>query len=206
MNDPESLAADAEAARVAARAAEALRRSREECMRAPVNAPTWTGRSGATGAPPQALDRRQPAAAAPHPGATGAGARRPRFGAVATATGARSAGGEAAGSSAALLNQLRARQQSLAAGGVPPRDSPEASGARAGGGSSGRGGGGAPSPEPDIDSQAAQQLAAHIVQYLDRQCGAEREAPSTALVAAFRSQVADANLHLFSQLLGQVRS
>ena len=50
-NEPEVLAAEREAARVAAAAAAALKASRQQCQAAPVNMPTWTGRSGAAGGP-----------------------------------------------------------------------------------------------------------------------------------------------------------
>ena len=40
-----------EAARIARQAAEALKRSRQQCVRSPVDLPTWTGRAGASGAP-----------------------------------------------------------------------------------------------------------------------------------------------------------
>ena len=50
-NDPEILAIDREASRVAQRAAEVLRQSRAACLNAPVGLPTWTGKSGGAGAP-----------------------------------------------------------------------------------------------------------------------------------------------------------
>ena len=50
-NDPETLAIDREASRVAQRAAEVLRQSRAACLSAPVGIPTWTGRRGGAGAP-----------------------------------------------------------------------------------------------------------------------------------------------------------
>lgn len=49
-NDPEHRIAQREAARIARRAAEALKRSSRPSS-APVNQPTWTGRSGSAGAP-----------------------------------------------------------------------------------------------------------------------------------------------------------
>jgi hypothetical protein len=57
-NDPDAAhvrrLADAEAARIAQRAAEALRQSRRACQTQGVAVPTWTGRRGAAGAPPGA--------------------------------------------------------------------------------------------------------------------------------------------------------
>jgi DNA excision repair protein ERCC-6 len=50
-NDPENVIVDYEANRVAKRAAEALRQSRVARAHADVAVPTWTGRSGAAGAP-----------------------------------------------------------------------------------------------------------------------------------------------------------
>jgi len=50
-NDADRRIAEREANRVAQRAAEMLRQSRLACQRAPVNQPTWTGRSGVAGAP-----------------------------------------------------------------------------------------------------------------------------------------------------------
>lgn len=44
------------AAKVAERAVQALKKSRQAMRDAPVNAPTWTGRSGVTGAPPGMAD------------------------------------------------------------------------------------------------------------------------------------------------------
>lgn len=52
-HDPERKAAEQEAAKIAKRAAQALRQSRLQCQTGPVNQPTWTGRSGTTGAPSQ---------------------------------------------------------------------------------------------------------------------------------------------------------
>ncbi len=45
-NDPEARSIEAEASRIACRAAEALRLSRAACQNVAVNVPTWTGRSG----------------------------------------------------------------------------------------------------------------------------------------------------------------
>lgn len=50
-NDPENVIVDYEANRVARRAAEALKQSRAARATADVAVPTWTGRSGAAGAP-----------------------------------------------------------------------------------------------------------------------------------------------------------
>lgn len=50
-NDAGKRIAEREANRVAQRAAEMLRQSRLACQRAPVNQPTWTGRSGVAGGP-----------------------------------------------------------------------------------------------------------------------------------------------------------
>ena len=50
-HDPSHRIAQKEAAKVAKRAADALRQSRLQVQHAPVTAPTWTGRFGAAGAP-----------------------------------------------------------------------------------------------------------------------------------------------------------
>eukprot|EP01116_Phalansterium_solitarium_P008006 TRINITY_DN2117_c0_g1_i4.p1 TRINITY_DN2117_c0_g1~~TRINITY_DN2117_c0_g1_i4.p1 ORF type:complete len:1139 (-),score=414.46 TRINITY_DN2117_c0_g1_i4:186-3602(-) len=64
-----------EAARVAQRAVDAVRRSRAACYSRDVSVPTWTGRSGAAGAPPSAA-----ATAAAFATSATAAAGRPRFG------------------------------------------------------------------------------------------------------------------------------
>jgi len=88
-NDPEALSSQAEAARIAQRAAEALRRSRAACQTAAVHIPTWTGRHGSAGAPPGAAAATAAAAAA-----AAAGPR--RFGTVANPLLARPAADAAA--------------------------------------------------------------------------------------------------------------
>lgn len=50
-HDPSHRVAEKEAAKIAKRAADALRQSRLQLQQVPVNQPTWTGRSGAAGAP-----------------------------------------------------------------------------------------------------------------------------------------------------------
>jgi DNA excision repair protein ERCC-6 len=148
--DPERLAVHAEAARVAARAAEALRRSRQACAAAPVSAPTWTGRSGAAGAPGGARGARAPARAVRATGAGGSpgegeggrgGGAAPRVGGVVNArlrwrglgadagqgAGGGGAAGGGAGPSAAPFSGALAGARGLGAaahaargGGAPP--------------------------------------------------------------------------------------
>jgi DNA excision repair protein ERCC-6 len=50
-HDPSHRVNEKEAAKIAKRAADALRQSRLQLQQVPVNQPTWTGRSGAAGAP-----------------------------------------------------------------------------------------------------------------------------------------------------------
>lgn len=57
-NDTEVLAVDLEASRVAQEAAERLRESRRACQSSSIAVPTWTGRSGAAGAPQERPRRR----------------------------------------------------------------------------------------------------------------------------------------------------
>ncbi|KAK9827355.1 hypothetical protein WJX81_000181 [Elliptochloris bilobata] len=120
-NDPEALQRDHAAARVARRAADALRRSRAACEAAPINVPTWTGRSGAGGAPP-AIVRRFGAAANPRllPPAP---APTPVFGAGARA----GTSGGTAPRSADLLAALAARRAAVSAS---ADDDPELEAAR----------------------------------------------------------------------------
>jgi DNA excision repair protein ERCC-6 len=59
-NDPDAVKADEHAVRVAARAAELLRRSRQACQTAAVSVPTWTGRHGVAGAPGASRTPQQP--------------------------------------------------------------------------------------------------------------------------------------------------
>ena len=109
-HDPSRRVAEKEAAKIAKRAAEALRQSRMQLRQTPVNQPTWTGKSGAAGAPgaPRfgaALNPRlQGALPSAGRGAVGS-APAPRFG----------AGNDAGASAAALpsselLARMKARQ------------------------------------------------------------------------------------------------
>lgn len=69
-NDPETLATDLEANKIAQRAADALRASRQQCQTVGVHVPTWTGRHGRAGAVGGRGGR----------GGSGSQASRPRFG------------------------------------------------------------------------------------------------------------------------------
>lgn len=111
-HDPERRTAQKEAAKIAQRAAEALRQSRLQVQQAPLNQPTWTGRSGAAGAP---APRRFGAAmnARLQPAANGVSGSGGRFGA---------GGGGAGGAlrSSDLLAQMRARQAAVANAAMAP--------------------------------------------------------------------------------------
>lgn len=96
-HDPDHRTAQREASKIAQRAAQALRQSRLHVQRAPVNRPTWTGRSGIAGAPRKAV---------------------PRFGAIVNPRIQPSStmhGGRGALHSSDLLDQMRQRQAAVAA-------------------------------------------------------------------------------------------
>lgn len=181
------VALDQEAARVARRAAEALRQSRLLVQQAPINQPTWTGRSGLAGAPGA------PAAAAPRFGRTanprllrppeaGAGpaAQQQPQQAARRAGPAAGAGAGAAPRSADILAQVRARQAAAASAGREP------GGGRSAGGELAR----------------AQALAARLVGFLEGRGGA---APSDDIIAAFQDEAQGAEaLAVFRGVLKQV--
>lgn len=201
-NEPGARAVEVEASRIARRAAEALRQSRAAVQRSAINEPTWTGHSGAAGAPTAATPRpRFGAAANPalrrqlaSAGATAAiggisgtdagggsspgtgGVRQLRFG----ATGGAGASGGKALRSADLLAQLRARNASAAAAGLA-----EAHG--------------------DADDAAqmreAQSLTQRICQFLESAGGS---APTPDIIAHFGDTVPQSRMALFRQLLKQV--
>ena len=194
-NDPQRRAAEQEAARIAKRAAEALRQSRLQCQQAPVNQPTWTGRSGGAGlqgagggqprfgraANPRlgpAAQQEQAAAAAAAAGASGPGRR---FGGGGSAPAGLSAGAGAPGAGAAprsaeILARLRERQAAVASAAAA-----------------------AAAADPAVEQ--AQLLAAQIASFLEARGGA---APSDDLVQHFQSAVGAAELPVFRGVLKQV--
>lgn len=184
-NDPNLRAEEHEAARIARRAAAALRQSRLQCQQAPVNQPTWTGRSGGAGLPASdgqprfgraTNPRLQPAGAAPPQGPPAAGGR--RFGAGGSA-GAGLPGGTAAGAaprSSEILARLRERQAAVASAAAA-----------------------AAAADPALDQ--AQQLAAQVASFLENRGGS---AASDELVQHFQASVGPAHLALFRGVLKQV--
>ena len=196
-NDPQRRAADNEAARIARRAAEALRQSRVQCQQAPVNQPTWTGRSGAAGLPSagqqrfgQAVNPRlqaaaaqqeQAAAAAVAAAAAGGGLRRfgsgQGVGPVVAAAGipAGTTGGVAPRSSE-ILARLRERQAAVASAAAA-----------------------AAAADPAVEQ--AQLLAAQIASFIEARGGA---AASDDLVGHFQASVGAGQLPVFRGVLKQV--
>ncbi|EIE27594.1 hypothetical protein COCSUDRAFT_34894 [Coccomyxa subellipsoidea C-169] len=187
-NNPEALNIDAQAARIARRAAAALRQSRAACVTAPVNQPTWTGRSGGSGAPRFGATSNQRLArgALSEPGSSeaapaDAGAGEVRRG---TAGLARFGGGQAgttgglAPSSSVLLARLRERQAAVSAA--------ASSAAR---------------NDPEVEE--AHELSQRIVAYLEEAGG---QADSHAVIQHFAPSLPAAKAPLFRQLLQQVAS
>eukprot|EP00798_Chlamydomonas_sp_ICE-L_P016205 gene16205-22369_t len=196
-NDPEVLAIDDEASRVAKRAAEALKRSRQECAAQPVSMPTWTGRRGASGAPSasSAPPRRFGNVTSPNAvrqnvvlakeGSQGGspGERAAQFGGGIAGT----SGVAGAGSSSDLLAKIRERQgMGVRGGGSSSTQSPPRSG---------------PNGQHDDD---ASMLMAVIISFIETSEGGE--VPSATLVDHFRHQVGESQMPLFRQLLKQVAS
>ncbi|KAK9837571.1 hypothetical protein WJX74_000576 [Apatococcus lobatus] len=193
-NDPQAVAAEAEAAQVARRAAEALRRSRQACQNSDVSIPTWTGRSGEAGV--SARSRRRfgavtnpalaQAAATAEGGHTGQGSRpvspspsSEALGGFGSGTGAIGIRGGSAPSSAVLLARMRARNQaadSSVAASLP----------------------GAAELGPEAE---ALQLSTRIVDYLAEHGG---RASSSSVVQHFGNDVGPSQAALFRQLLQQV--
>eukprot|EP00775_Hariotina_reticulata_P009427 gene9427-9593_t len=126
-NDSDAVKADEHALRVAARAAEVLKQSRQACQSAAVSVPTWTGRHAADGADANRGTAIAAAAAGdvapPYAGAGALGAEPEAAGSsVALGTHAAAFAGHQAGttggaapSSAALLSQIRQRRAAAAA-------------------------------------------------------------------------------------------
>ncbi|BDA48603.1 probable DNA excision repair protein ERCC-6 [Coccomyxa sp. Obi] len=185
-NNPEALNIDAQAARIARRAAAALRQSRAALMTAPVNQPTWTGRSGGSGAPrfgatsnqrlarassSEPGDSEGPAAGASAEPRRGAGAGLGRFGGGLAGT-----TGGLAPSSSVLLARLRERQAAVnAAASSAARNDPEV--------------------------EEAHELSQRIVAYLEQAGG---QSDSQALIQHFSADLPAAKAPLFRQLLQQV--
>ncbi len=180
-HDPNLRAADHEAARIARRAAEALRQSRLQCQQAPVNQPTWTGRSGGAGLPANdgaprfgraTNPRLQPGAAAAQgpPAGRSAGGR---FGGGSAGAGLPAG---AAPRSSEILARLRERQAAVV--------STAAAAAAA---------------DPALDE--AQQLADRVASFLEARGGS---AASDELVQHFQGSVGPAQMPLFRGVLKQV--
>ncbi|XP_078427842.1 chromatin remodeling 8 isoform X2 [Wolffia australiana] len=102
-NDGERTRFEQQAAQVAQRAAEALRRSRLQRSRDGVAVPTWTGRSGSAGAPPALRRRFGAAAAAPRQRESNGAAGAPPAGLAGAAL-----------SSAAVLARIRGTEEEAA--------------------------------------------------------------------------------------------
>jgi DNA excision repair protein ERCC-6 len=173
-HDPQHRAAEREAGKIAARAADALRQSRLQVQSAPVSQPTWTGRSGGAGAPrfgaalnPRLLHRAPSAASDADSAAGGAAPAAPRFGSGVLAG---TAGGVAPRSSE-VLARLRQSQQAAAAAGAAP------------------------------EVAQARTLAERIAAFLRERGGA---APTADVVARFRREVGAADVAVFKGLLRQV--
>lgn len=186
-NDPNLRAAEHEAARIARRAAEALRQSRLQCQAAPVHQPTWTGRSGGAGLPASGGQPRfgratnprlQPGAAAAQEPAPGGAPGGRRFGGGGSA-GAGLPAGTAAGAaprSSEILARLRERQAAAASAAAA-----------------------AAAADPALDQ--AQQLADQVASFLEARGGS---AASDQLVQHFQASVGAAQLALFRGVLKQV--
>ncbi|PRW57121.1 CHROMATIN REMODELING 8 [Chlorella sorokiniana] len=199
-NDPQRRAAEQEAARIAKRAAEALRQSRLACQQAPVNQPTWTGRSGGAGLPgagggqprfgratnprlgPAAQVEQAAAAAVAAGGSSGtgrrfgAGARPPLAGAGAGIGAGAGAANGAAPRSSEIIARLRERQAAVASAAAA-----------------------AAAADPAVEE--AQLLAAQVASFLEA-CGGA--AASDELVQHFQSTVGAAQLPVFRGVLKQV--
>lgn len=211
-NDPETLAVDQQAARMAAKAAEALKRSRAACRTAAVNQPTWTGRHGTAGVTPPRNKFGRPTTSSkecltPPKNTTQSGSGGPKgrvFGTRGTppipTNGAPIAGvsGCAAPSSSSLLAQIRARQQAPGMGPHLSAAAPSTSSATppATPGSEGEGG-----PGTEAGDGTADILLCQIVSFLEAKGGA---APSKELVDHFNQVVRPQQMMLFRQLLKQV--
>ncbi|PSC71103.1 CHROMATIN REMODELING 8 [Micractinium conductrix] len=190
-NDPQRRAADAEAARIARRAAEALKQSRLACARAPVSQPTWTGRSGGAGLPGSGAAPRFGRAA--NPRLAPAPAAQPQAAPAAAAPAGRRFGAGAAGGSA------RAGLQAGCAAGAAPRSSEILARLRERQAAADSAAVAAAAADPAVEQ--AQVLAAQIASFIEAQGGA---APSDALVAHFQASVGATQLPLFRGVLKQV--
>jgi DNA excision repair protein ERCC-6 len=185
-HDPSHRVAEKEAAKIAKRAADALRQSRLQLQQVPVNQPTWTGRSGAAGAPrfgaavnTRLLTQTSGNGAGSNSNsqsragfgvASGSGGR---FGNGGAAVGGRGGGG-AAGAlrSSELLARMRERQAAATA---------------------------AATTTPEVSR--AQNLATRVAGFISGKGGS---APSAEVAAAFQRSVSAGDLALFKSVLKQV--
>ncbi|EFJ53228.1 hypothetical protein VOLCADRAFT_120230 [Volvox carteri f. nagariensis] len=193
-NDPEVIAVHAEAQRVAQRAAEALRRSRLACAAASIATPTWTGRHGRAGAPQLAT-----AAAAPSPPWGGGTCRtQPAQAQPRQQQQQQQQQQRGVESSAALLAQIRSRQQDIrSAAAAASRGADATAGASTSTSGRSHGGGDCSS----AGGTAAERLAGELVSFLEEHGGL---VGSEELVEAFRSRVVSEQMPLFKQVLRQV--
>lgn len=200
-HDPSHRVAEKEAAKIAKRAADALRQSRLQLQQVPVNQPTWTGRSGAAGA------------------SGGGGA--PRFGVAGNArllTQASNGGSSIAPSGVVMANNgSNANATTSAAFGAGAGTGRFGTGSADG---TGKGGSGGPLRSSELlakmrERQAAataaattspelsraQNLATRVAGFIQSKGGS---APSAEVAAAFQRLVSAGDLALFKSVLKQV--
>ncbi|CAL5223760.1 g6324 [Coccomyxa viridis] len=187
-NNPEALNIDAQAARIARKAAEALKRSRQVCQAAPVNQPTWTGRSGLSGSANGAQTQRFGAttnwrmaaqnstAAEPNGSSAPSQSNESSSSAVRFGGGLAGTAGSTAPRSAVLLAQMRSRQAAIHAA--------ASSAAR---------------NDPEVDEAA--ELTERIIGFLETCMG---QADSQAVIEHFSQHLTARQAPLFRQLLQQV--
>lgn len=202
---------DHEATRIARRAAEALRQSRLQIAQAPINQPTWTGRSGLAGAPgaaaaaqPQRFGRAvnprlQRALTAAEPASQQQQQQQP----LAPGPAVNGAVPAAAAQPPQPARRFGSGALAGAVGGVAPRSADILAQVRArqaavaAAGHEAGGGGGS-----SIELERAQLLGTQIVSFLESRGGA---APSGDLVQQFQGEVqGEAAAALFRGVLKQV--
>ncbi|GMH43692.1 hypothetical protein BSKO_11614 [Bryopsis sp. KO-2023] len=173
-NDPEVIAVNIEASKIAREAMERLRDSRQLCEMNSVEVPTWTGRSGESGAPGA--------------GCRFGGALNPKFGGTQLGGGGQSGTGifkrSGAPTSSSILSQMRSRKNgAISAGrdsGGPSRSTP------------------AGSPSKSV---LADRWMRQVVTFLCRRGG---EASSSEVISHFQKEVSPENMALFRSILKQV--
>jgi DNA excision repair protein ERCC-6 len=182
-HDPSHRVAEKEAAKIAKKAADALRQSRLQLQQAPVNQPTWTGKSGAAGAPRFGANVNARLLSQASNGASGSGSgsnitnTSAGFGSSAGPSrfgngGGRGNGGGGALRSSELLAKIRERQAAATA---------------------------AATTSPELTR--AQNLATRVARFIHGKGGS---APSAEVAAAFQRSVGAGDLALFKSVLKQV--